>query len=259
MYIEDLTPFKDESGQLLPNCFAIGWLSFGQQFATGITTEQFRQRLRRLCEFPVRIRRGFHTCNLCQHTGAVGTGEVHVRGLDDRIFVAPALISHYVDAHSYLPPSPFVIAVESTTDDAQTVPRSELSDRIIAFADNPTSKNRANFCQLFVGSRVGTRISQRSGTVAPGNYTTKGEPWFAIPTTTWFDGSLMFVVLADVPQVAKQEAGVRFAEYDANNIIEMAAQNNAGIVVQASLPGRHAWVAISRDDISHLPIRKPKK
>jgi len=42
---------------------------------------------------------------------ALGNGEIRVRALDGRIFVAPALIYHYVVRHEYLPPGEFIAAV----------------------------------------------------------------------------------------------------------------------------------------------------
>jgi hypothetical protein len=42
---------------------------------------------------------------------ALGNGEVRVRALDDRWYTAPTLVAHYVAAHSYMPPAPFVEAV----------------------------------------------------------------------------------------------------------------------------------------------------
>jgi hypothetical protein len=41
----------------------------------------------------------------------VGNGEIRVRALDGKIYVAPVLILHYIGRHQYLPPGVFLEAV----------------------------------------------------------------------------------------------------------------------------------------------------
>jgi hypothetical protein len=41
----------------------------------------------------------------------LGNGEIRVRGLDGKIYVAPVLIFHYISRHEYLPPGVFLEAV----------------------------------------------------------------------------------------------------------------------------------------------------
>jgi hypothetical protein len=41
----------------------------------------------------------------------LGNGEIRLRALDWKIFVAPVLIYHYVLAHEYLPPDEFIAAL----------------------------------------------------------------------------------------------------------------------------------------------------
>jgi hypothetical protein len=41
----------------------------------------------------------------------MGNGEIRVAGSRGRIYVAPVLVAHYVQAHHYLPPAVFVDAV----------------------------------------------------------------------------------------------------------------------------------------------------
>jgi hypothetical protein len=38
----------------------------------------------------------------------LGNGEIRVRALDGKIYVAPVLIYHYVASHGYLPPRVFI-------------------------------------------------------------------------------------------------------------------------------------------------------
>ena len=53
---------------------------------------------------------GPHECNLCH--SFVAAGVFAVPG-SEVLFVAPEMLAHYVDHHSYLPPAEFLNAVES--------------------------------------------------------------------------------------------------------------------------------------------------
>jgi hypothetical protein len=70
--------------------------------------------------------RGFHTCDLgCESSSGfdmlemqylgrqvrLGNGEVRVAGSDGQHYAAPTLVAHYVAAHNYVPPEPFVDGV----------------------------------------------------------------------------------------------------------------------------------------------------
>jgi len=48
----------------------------------------------------------------------MGNGEIRVAGLNGLVYVAPVLIVHYVQVHSYLPPAEFIRAVVSVDDTA---------------------------------------------------------------------------------------------------------------------------------------------
>jgi hypothetical protein len=252
MFIADLSSMGCQGGEPSPKCVAVGWLDPDRLFATGPTSPEFRRKLRRLCEFPVRKMRGFHECKICT-TGAIrGNGEIHVSGRAGEIFVAPSMISHYVDVHNYRPPESFVVAVESVVDELPTVAEHALSDRIFALADKPTLENRDAFYAFFVLSRVGVRVPAELGSVPPGDYVTTGGNRLPIPAATSADGSVVLVVLADVPQLARREAGSTFVELDAADVIKIAVRQGAGIVVQASLPGRQCWAGIPVQDVCRL-------
>ncbi|MFE1883570.1 hypothetical protein ACFW7O_28555 [Streptomyces diastatochromogenes] len=72
---------------------------------------------------------GLHACDLCAtplpdshpwyvprpgHLRAsAGTGEIRVPGTQGTAFAAPLLMGHYVADHGYLPPRPFIDAVNA--------------------------------------------------------------------------------------------------------------------------------------------------
>jgi hypothetical protein len=128
MYFADLTPytyFPSEPGS--PPALNVGWLERGHRYPRGAVTEEFLDRLFAACRSPVAATRGFHVCDLCpppservpwpttvRRAGvelSVGSAEIRVRGGDGRVYAAPNLVYHYVEAHRYLPPEEFVAAV----------------------------------------------------------------------------------------------------------------------------------------------------
>ena len=106
----------------------VGWLHAAHGFPTGESVPALVSNLVRLCREPVNVKRGWHSCELCQrHRSAtslgptvvhdadgdlrVGHAEIRVHANDGVTFAAPDMIVHYVLAHRYLPPEAFVEAV----------------------------------------------------------------------------------------------------------------------------------------------------
>lgn len=116
-YFEDLTHYK-----YFPmyswRYRNVGWLSEKHLFPTGLVSDSFIEKLEKLCRQPTNLCRGYHWCEFCENSenlyeeGGCGNGEIHVKGRDGKIYVAPVLILHYVKKHNYLPPSEFISAVE---------------------------------------------------------------------------------------------------------------------------------------------------
>lgn len=130
MYFQDLTPYKYLKGR--PSALNVGWLDSAHPFARGSVLDGSIARLRSLAHQPVNRTRGFYACQFCdfapavagsaqaalsaryqqwQDVGALSSAEIRVVGGDGKVFAAPMLICHYVEAHGYLPPAEFVEAV----------------------------------------------------------------------------------------------------------------------------------------------------
>jgi hypothetical protein len=124
-HYEDLTScdyFGPTEGQLL----AVGWLDREHSFSKGKITPQLYESLARLVANawqPFAIA-GRHPCEFCIFTG--GPSEVRVGDISvslgatnvfvpaaECVYVAPALVLHYMDAHEYAPPDAFRRAVET--------------------------------------------------------------------------------------------------------------------------------------------------
>jgi len=92
---------------------AVGWLEKCSNFTIGPTPEPVYQRLQLFAKNPWQpfVALGYHECELCQHVGErQGTANIYIP-FEGRIFVAPELITHYINAHFYQPPSVFCEAV----------------------------------------------------------------------------------------------------------------------------------------------------
>jgi hypothetical protein len=111
-HFEDLAPctyFGGDSRALL----AVGWLENGRPFPQGESDPAFLTVLETLAKqpwAPVEFI-GVHRCEFCpEGRQPAGRNNLFIPG-DGVVFAAPALITHYIREHGYLPPSAFVKAV----------------------------------------------------------------------------------------------------------------------------------------------------
>jgi hypothetical protein len=131
-YFPDLTPYsylrdnhrqrQDQPWPDLP-LLNIGWLDAVHPFPTGECPDGLIPALTRLSRVRVQQTRGYHFCELClkvlpenahdrvtlTEQVARGSAEFRVPGRGV-VYAVPELITHYVQAHSYLPPTEFCLA-----------------------------------------------------------------------------------------------------------------------------------------------------
>jgi hypothetical protein len=94
---------------------AIGWLSADQPFPRGEVSVEFTARLKEFIRLANRSSEllwfpafgGPHTCELCDNNTDSRNFGVPA---NDRLYVAPGMILHYVEEHNYKPPDEFVAA-----------------------------------------------------------------------------------------------------------------------------------------------------
>jgi hypothetical protein len=61
------------------------------------------------------LTRGQHRCLLCAaDSPSIDNGEIRVVTGDGKLYVAPAMIRHYIDSHHYYPPTEFQTALVSS-------------------------------------------------------------------------------------------------------------------------------------------------
>ncbi len=113
--VPELAPYRgcpaDEVLGYTP--LGVGWLRGAGDLSAGTVPAGFVERLEPYCrpEATVCHARAARPCPLChQEVPPHGAAEIRVIG-DEEIFAAPDLIAHFVTAHGYAPPAPFVDAV----------------------------------------------------------------------------------------------------------------------------------------------------
>jgi hypothetical protein len=109
---EDLSAFAD-LGPKCGTCLrAVGWLERGRPFATGTVDAAAYSRLIELFQNPWEpaVTMGFHRCDLCLYDGPPGKRNIYIP-TNGEVFVAPELVTHYMNAHGYRPPDVFCAAV----------------------------------------------------------------------------------------------------------------------------------------------------
>jgi hypothetical protein len=146
-YFADLSPYRyghppdeDEDDDGWDQDRMVGWLARGQDVPQGATPDGLVDALLICATRPARLYRGRHECDLCDVTprtwvdpsGArmrdphpashmdldgrevfLGNGEIRVQGSDGLWYAAPTLVAHYVAAHHYAPPAPFIDGVRA--------------------------------------------------------------------------------------------------------------------------------------------------
>lgn len=108
----------------IPGLTAVGWLDTGEDYPRGPLLAGFGDALAGLLVRPWQpvLLLGFHRCPFCRLSGGPDQVRVGDRRIDcgasnlfvpagERLFVAPSLVLHYVDAHDYSPPTEFQRAV----------------------------------------------------------------------------------------------------------------------------------------------------
>jgi hypothetical protein len=110
MWIEDLSPLGD-----MEHMLAIGWLGRGHTYPVGEVPMAVYKKLTSLLSEPGQpaASGAIQPCVLCVYEPErAGTMSLFVPG-DKRVYVAPELILHYMNAHGYQPPEEFCQAVTS--------------------------------------------------------------------------------------------------------------------------------------------------
>jgi hypothetical protein len=133
VWYEDLKPYVYWDELTIPEILNVGWLSKTHDFPKGTVPEALIEKLEQILpsrsnsysQFIVNVMRGFFHCEFC----SAMSDEMHTRNETQQLFlghsdlliphavqdgcyfIAPTLVYHYITAHSYQPPQPFIDAV----------------------------------------------------------------------------------------------------------------------------------------------------
>lgn len=93
-----------------PGLVAVGWLEAQHPFATGVVEDWVVRKLAKLLRQPYQpvSFMGWHDCSLCGDNHSYANLWLPGEGC---IYVAPEGILHYILAHDYAPPEPFLEAI----------------------------------------------------------------------------------------------------------------------------------------------------
>jgi hypothetical protein len=259
MYLHDLSP-RSYMGQ---DRFPVGWLSREFPFPKGPTSALFRERLQELCWLPIGLTCGVHECEFCSGQPTVGNGEIHVRASDGKIYFAPEMVIHYVEAHEYRPPDVFIEAVESLPKYEWAIPVPELSNRVRAASENPTPENWDAFAATFLESRVGVAAfllrEPPAARRQPNDLleTKSGQKillckfGFVGDFKSQSESHLGFSVLADFENCHGQEWSDHVG-LEVRDLVGPAAAMGLMIHIQASPPGPPSSLSISPSGVARL-------
>ena len=102
-----------ELGRELSSLRTVGWLDRDHTFPTGSIEPRAYGKLKELSQDPWEpcVSMGIHHCELCVYEPERVGGRNLFIPSTDCIFVAPELITHYMNAHEYAPPNEFLQAV----------------------------------------------------------------------------------------------------------------------------------------------------
>jgi hypothetical protein len=175
----------------------------------------------------------------------------HVPG-HDCTYVAPSLIGRYVADHGYRPPEAFIEEVNTMTRSDASDTRTELSSLALCLADAPSEENKLEFNRALLNGRVGIRVPQELGSVPSGEYVTTPGSDLRIPKAKSPTGEDMLLVLANVAWLHEHEPGSVFVELDGRDVLCMARDAGAGVIVQVLGPGRQGWSGVPAADVAGI-------
>lgn len=112
-WYEDLTKC-DYLAEFLPVTYiTIGWLEKGKSYKTGEISKETVEKIYEFNKTPGMCIRfcGYHNCDFCDFIN-IELGAITILiAYKDKVYICPALVSHYIEKHQYRPPDEFIEAI----------------------------------------------------------------------------------------------------------------------------------------------------
>jgi hypothetical protein len=114
MWYEDLSECN-YFANLLPTRIAIGWLEKGKQYTTGKTPREIVEKIYEFNKTDGMYYRflGYHECDFCDFINIELGATTILIAYKNKVYACPALITHYIESHSYRPPDEFIETVSN--------------------------------------------------------------------------------------------------------------------------------------------------
>jgi hypothetical protein len=124
-----------------------------------------------------------------------------------------------------------------------------LGQLVTLVADDPTAANREALYGRLLFSKVGARAPT---SLPSGKHVTTEAENVRIPSTRGQDGNVYLLVCCDIPAMGIAFPGDRYFELDARVVLEMAASNGTGVIIQNMLDGKQSWTAVPKEDVADI-------
>lgn len=142
MHFSDLSHYAYLLPTGLAHVLTVGWLHASQAYPRGTVRAATLEKLKRLVLVqPAMQTRGHSACEVCgryevelvaaQGARILGSAEVWVPDsqVAGRVYAAPDLVVHYIEAHSYRPPIEFLASVDAV--DATLWNGADVASRVL--------------------------------------------------------------------------------------------------------------------------------
>lgn len=94
-YFPDLTEHTYTKFPRRSGVLNVGWLGKSHPFLTGETPVPFWDALKKLCESPILLHRGFHLCQFCEPGDQFpGNGQIRIEDQNGQVYSAPTMVYH---------------------------------------------------------------------------------------------------------------------------------------------------------------------
>lgn len=127
-----------------------------------------------------------------------------------------------------------------------------LPELVTLMADHPTISNRNAFYLALRTSRLGAYVEELPPVVTAGEHRVQAGENFTVPTTTGPDGAPMLLVFCDIPGMAAANPNKSWFDLEGETLLNMALQNEAGIIVQNGLDGRQSWAGVPNSHVAGI-------
>lgn len=113
MWFEDLTECDYFSNLIKQKPLAVGWLENGKPYEQGQTPQEIIDKTYGFTKTPGMFVYfcGYHVCDFCDYVNIELGAQTILIAYKGQIYICPALVVHYMESHSYLPPAEFIEAV----------------------------------------------------------------------------------------------------------------------------------------------------